>query len=152
MGGLDLFKEISKNSDSDLDIKKESFRNTITSQIYSILEEEGKNKKDLAELLQISKSAVTNLLSGDRNFQIDTISSIAHFLNRFPHLTFDKEEFLSKDWCYINVEKEEISVEIKSNSTGRNHTKYTKKKAKISAKIPKDWLSHNPKKYELIAT
>lgn len=90
MGGLRKFKvNLEKNLNS-IDVKKETFRNVITGEIYRIMKAENKNQTDLSMCLGISKAAVSKLLTGDRNFTVDKIVEIADTLGYLTKISFYK--------------------------------------------------------------
>lgn len=90
MGGLSKFKvNLEKNLNS-IDVKKETFRNVITGEIYRLMKAEHKNQTDLSMCLGISKAAVSKLLTGDRNFTVDKIVEIADTLGYLPKISFYK--------------------------------------------------------------
>ena len=96
MGGISLLKnEISLQNDS-LEIQKESFRNIVTGKICKLMEDEAVTKSGLARKLGISKAAITNLLSGDRNFTIDKITEIACILGYKPSIFFNRRNSFSE--------------------------------------------------------
>ncbi len=91
MGGLSKFKvNLEKNLNS-IDVKKETFRNVITGELYRIMKAEQKNQTDLSLCLGISKAAVSKLLTGDRNFTVDKIVEIADTLGYLPKISFYKD-------------------------------------------------------------
>ena len=90
MGGLSSFKENLESNINSLEVKKETFRNIITGDVYRLLESENISKTELAKQLHVSKPAVTKLLSGDRNFTIDKIVEISDVLGYYPKIMFMK--------------------------------------------------------------
>jgi DNA-binding Xre family transcriptional regulator len=86
-GGLEKFK----NYESNIEVEQETFRNIITGKIYQLLSRENINKKQLADKLNISKAAVTSMLSGDRNFTIDNLTKITSVIGYIPIILFKKK-------------------------------------------------------------
>ncbi len=89
MGGIGTYTEDRTHKDN-LDVQKRVFRNVVTSLLYEMMEREQVSKAELASRLHISKAAVTNLLSGDRNFTIDTLTAISHALGYIPSFRLEK--------------------------------------------------------------
>jgi transcriptional regulator with XRE-family HTH domain len=83
----DLKNRISVRSGT-AEIAKATLRNVVTAQLYEIMERERTTKSDLAKKLKVSKAAVSALMSGDRNFTIDTITHISHVLGYRPDFRF----------------------------------------------------------------
>lgn len=85
--------------------------------IGNVMDEQGINQKELAERLSISKSAVSQLLRGDKNISMERLVRVAHALNR--RVEVPKLLPLTSP----NVERVDttVSVEIESPSldTGR---------------------------------
>jgi len=92
MGGLDKFRANEVFHENDIDIQKETFRNIVTSKIYQLMAIENINKKNLADLINVSKSAITTTLSGDRNFTIDKVTEISSALGYIPVINFKKKD------------------------------------------------------------
>jgi plasmid maintenance system antidote protein VapI len=93
-GGLKKFKDYVIANKNTLEIEKETLRNVITGKIYKLMEIEGKSKADLAKSLEVSKPAITRLLSGDNNFTIDKISEVSFYLGYTPFIYFKKSGVL----------------------------------------------------------
>lgn len=49
----------------------------VTEQIYAVMDEEGISQQELAERLDVSKSAVSQMLSGDQNISIKRLVKVA---------------------------------------------------------------------------
>ena len=52
-------------------------RESISEQITDAMREQGLNKADLARILGTSRSNITQILKGDRNFTVNTLCEIA---------------------------------------------------------------------------
>ena len=85
-----LFEKLKKNlaEKPTLDVQQEVVRGLVTSKLYSLLQEAGLSKADLAGKLNVSKAAVTGWLSGNRNFTVDTLTQIAYVCDRTPKIEF----------------------------------------------------------------
>ena len=83
-----LFKKLKKNlaEKPTLDVQQEVVRGLVTSKLYSLLQEAGLSKADLAGKLNVSKAAVTGWLSGNRNFTVDTLTQIAYVCYKTPKI------------------------------------------------------------------
>ncbi len=137
MRGLAKFKKQLSKGPVSLDVKKETIRNVVTGSIYQILHQEGKSKSDLAHMMGVSKAAITNLLSGDRNFTIDKLTEISHCLNRTPKICFDlPDRFKRESWssCFLTEEHNECHREINISSENiviKESSKSTKRSMKV---------------------
>jgi transcriptional regulator with XRE-family HTH domain len=136
MGGLTKFKQGLAENNKSLEVKKETIRNIVTGNFYQLMKEEGKSKADLARLMNVSKPAITDLLSGDRNFTVDMLTAVSHFLNRVPNISFDKnnDDFFEKktfSWS-CTLEKEETMVESENDFFSKKETvRYLHKMTRI---------------------
>jgi plasmid maintenance system antidote protein VapI len=122
MGGLEKFK----NYEGGIDVEQETFRNIITGKIYQLLSRENINKKQLADRLNISKAAVTSMLSGDRNFTVDNLIKITSVIGYTPFITFrrkNQEYNFSGEFSW-KMEYEKINVSLTMND---NSIQYKKK-------------------------
>lgn len=90
MDGLASLRSAIEQRDSSLDIKQDTFRLELTGQLYALMNHQGVNKADLAKRLGTTKSAVTRLLSGDRNMTADKITAVAFALGHVPVITFER--------------------------------------------------------------
>ena len=88
MAGLAELRERIKIRADSLKVAKATLRNVVTGQIYSLMDKEGTTKSKLARKMKISKAAVSKLLSGDRNFTIDTLAHISFVLGFHPEFRF----------------------------------------------------------------
>lgn len=61
---------------------------TFREQIVNILKEKGLKQKDLAEMLGVDKSNISQLFSGVRRFNEETIEAICRVLNVSPMKLF----------------------------------------------------------------
>lgn len=52
-------------------------RESISEQITDAMKEQGLNKADLARILGTSRSNITQILKGDRNFTVNTLCEVA---------------------------------------------------------------------------
>lgn len=64
----------------------------VTGQIRAAMQTAGVNKAELAEKLTISKSSVTQLLSGQRNMTLATLSDIADAIGLAVSITLTEQE------------------------------------------------------------
>ena len=83
----DLKDRIS-NRQNSLSVAKATLRNVVTAELHALMAREGTSRAELARKMKISKSAVTGLLSGDRNFTIDTIANLSFVLGYRPEFQF----------------------------------------------------------------
>lgn len=119
MSGLDSFKKDLPKYLESLPVKQETIRNVVTGNLYQVMQEEGKTKSDLAGLLGVTKSAITSLLSGDRNFTIDKLTEISHYLNRTPTITFETSfGSIKEDWVvrfsYAEHTAQNIEIDVQT--------------------------------------
>lgn len=115
MAGLVELRERVRIRADTLAIKKATLRNVVTGQIYDLMEKEGTTKSELARKMKISKAAVSNLLSGDRNFTIDTLAHISFVLGFRPEFRFRRAAMTATravHWVYERLLETE-SVEIR---------------------------------------
>lgn len=72
----------------------------VTEKIWTLLEDRGVSKAELAASLETSKAHVSQLLSGSRNMTLRTLASIAYSLSVKPKFEF--EEVLEEhEWIAI---------------------------------------------------
>ena len=85
-----LFKNLKKRlrSKPSLETQQEVIRGLITAKIYSLLQQAGMTKTDLAARLDVSKAAISGLMNGNRNFTIDKLTEIAYVLDCTPKVDF----------------------------------------------------------------
>ena len=115
MAGLVELRERVRIRADTLAIKKATLRNVVTGQIYDLMEKEGTTKSELARKMKISKAAVSNLLSGDRNFTIDTLAHISFVLGFRPEFRFRRAAMTAAravHWVYERLLETE-NVEIR---------------------------------------
>ncbi len=62
-------------------VREETLIFDATEEICRILDERGLRRKDLAELLGVTKARVTHLLSGKRNITLRTLAVMAYALD-----------------------------------------------------------------------
>lgn len=103
---------------SDPEYLAEQLLIDIAIAIGNVMDEQSVNQKELAERLGISKSAVSQLLRGDKNISMERLVRVAHALNRrveVPKLL----PLTSPDVERVDTT---VSVEIESPSldTGRH--------------------------------
>lgn len=142
MSGLASFKKDLPKYLESLPVKQETIRNVVTGNLYQAMQEEGKSKSDLAGLLGVTKSAITSLLSGDRNFTIDKLTEISHYLNRTPTITFETSfGSIKEDWVarLTYAEHAEQSVEIEFQTKKVKKIKASQKTRKFVKLYIKDW-------------
>lgn len=142
MSGLDSFKRDLPKYLESLPVKQETIRNVVTGNLYQAMQEEGKTKSDLAELLGVTKPAITSLLSGDRNFTIDKLTEIGHYLNRTPKVSFEKSfSVIKESWAawLTCVEQTEQNVEIDFQAEKVKKIKVSQKTRKYIDFYIKGW-------------
>ncbi len=88
MAGLAELRDRVKTRTDSLEVAKGTLRNVVTGQIYNLMNKEGTSKSELARKMEISKAAVSKLLSGDRNFTIDTLAHLSFVLGFHPEFRF----------------------------------------------------------------
>lgn len=81
----DLFAEAEKSNGYWAELAKLDFTRLVSER----MEKKGLLKKDLASLLDVSASQVTKILSGENNFEIETMVKIARALGANLKLSFE---------------------------------------------------------------
>ncbi|MGP1419119.1 MAG: XRE family transcriptional regulator [Sphaerochaetaceae bacterium] len=71
-------------------------RKSVSEEINKTMKERGISKADLARLLGTSRSNITQILKGDRNFTIDTLCSVADGLGMRVDITLKKRRKQSR--------------------------------------------------------
>jgi plasmid maintenance system antidote protein VapI len=126
MGGLEKFK----NYEGGIDVEQETFRNIITGKIYQLLSRENINKKQLADKLNISKAAVTSMLSGDRNFTVDNLIKITSAIGYTPFILFRKKNkiYNCTGWVSWKMEYEKVDISMTMMTDSKSSITYERKK------------------------
>ncbi|MDD2231743.1 MAG: helix-turn-helix transcriptional regulator [Sphaerochaetaceae bacterium] len=70
---------------------KENLRKSVSDDINNAMYEKGVSKADLARTMGTSRSNITQILKGDRNFTIDTLCDIAHAIGMSVKISFKNE-------------------------------------------------------------
>lgn len=70
--------------------KREALRKSVSDDIAALLKKRYVTKADLARRMGTSRSNITQILKGDRNFTIDTLCDIASTMGLFVEITFKK--------------------------------------------------------------
>ena len=144
MGGITRFSRELEDYQNSLVVQRDTFRNVVTGALYGAMHKEGVTKTVLADRLGISKPAVTNLLSGERNLTIDKISEVCFSLDSTPQFKIICNRDILKErmknvWVY--TERSEyridftISKDAKKLSVSSEHLRAW---ATISAKASND--------------
>ncbi|MBA7553795.1 hypothetical protein ES705_46394 [subsurface metagenome] len=126
MAGLAELRERVKNRADSLEVVKETLRNVVTGQIYNLMNKVGTTKSKLAKKMKISKAAVSKLLSGDRNFTIDTLAHISFVLGFQPEFRFRRTPSAAwtVHWSYERLlEIESIEIRRKQSYVSQIRTK-----------------------------
>lgn len=84
---MNRLREALVASQNDLEVQKETLRTVITANIQEAMRDDGITREELADRMGRSKAYVTSMLSGDRNFTIDALATVAHHLDRDLHFT-----------------------------------------------------------------
>jgi transcriptional regulator with XRE-family HTH domain len=84
MSTLTKYAEDAERLSKTLPVKKETFRNIVTGEIYRAMKKKNISKSELARKMGKSRSALTHLLSGDRNFTLDKFYEICFNLGQEP--------------------------------------------------------------------
>lgn len=90
----------------------------LCEQIYSIMEQEGITKAELARRLQTSRAYITKLLQGSANFTLESLVKVARALkcNVSVNLRFQGGEEFSSIW-----EAKRVSASLLESSMKRRH-------------------------------
>jgi transcriptional regulator with XRE-family HTH domain len=127
MGGLAELRSRVKIQADSLGVAKATFRNVVTGQIYNQMEKKGTNKSELASRMKISKAAVSRLLSGDRNFTIDTLAHISFVLGLRPEFQFHRTTMAATwavQWVYERlIETDSVEIRKKRSKISEVRTK-----------------------------
>ncbi len=127
MAGLAELRERIKIQADSLEVAKATLRNIVTGQIYSLMDKEETTKSELARKMKISKAAVSKLLSGDRNFTIDTLAHISFVLGFHPEFRF-RHATPAATWAvrWVHerlIETESIEIRRRQSDTSVIRTK-----------------------------
>ncbi len=79
---------LSRTKDGKKELARQSLIVDTTEKIWAVMEDEGVTKSDLARILETSKSNVTQLLNGQRNMTLSSLSDICEALQVKPIITF----------------------------------------------------------------
>jgi len=74
---------------------KVKLNNSLHQVIYEYMDKHGLKKQDMAKKLNISKSAMSQLLKSDGNHSISKIVELSMYFNKVPIITFvDLNEYI----------------------------------------------------------
>jgi len=108
----DYRNQFLKDPEFALEAVKGEFIMDVTESICEILENEKKDRKDLADKMKKTKGYISQLLNGERNMTLATLSEILYALKYKPIIKFENQ---NKKTVY----KEKI--ESKENSINPYH-------------------------------
>lgn len=94
MSTLTNYAEDVERLSNTLPVKKETFRNIVTGEIYRAMNQKNISKSELARRMGKSRSALTHLLSGDRNFTLDKFYEICFYLNQEPIIELRDKNYM----------------------------------------------------------
>ncbi|MDY4889070.1 MAG: helix-turn-helix transcriptional regulator [Sphaerochaetaceae bacterium] len=70
--------------------EQEKLRRTVSRELNEAMVARKVSKADLARALETSRSNITQILKGDRNFTVDTLSRIAEAIGMTVTISFKK--------------------------------------------------------------
>lgn len=79
-----LDKWVTESEDHARLVAQETLIVEVIEEIWRVLQEQGKDKADLAQALNLSKGHLTQLLTGSRNMTLRTLADICGALNVTP--------------------------------------------------------------------
>lgn len=89
------FKDLLYSMKEDFDFRLESIILDITEKICAKMEQKNINRAGFAEILGVSKPAVTKILNGNSNFTLKTLLSIADALELDLRIQFEEKKTAS---------------------------------------------------------
>ena len=81
-----LIGELVKDDAGMRDFQAERLTLDVTERICQLMDEQGISRADLAALLGVTRSRITNLLSGQANMTLRTMSDAFHAIGRAVHV------------------------------------------------------------------
>ncbi len=126
MAGLAALRDRVQSRADSLEVAQETLRNVVTSQIYEMMGKQGTNKAELAKEMRVSRAAVSNLLSGDRNFTIGKLAHVAYVLGFRPEFHFRRgtDAAWMMQYTYERLmETERIEVRRRESTVSEIRTK-----------------------------
>ncbi len=128
MGGLAKFRDNSVKFENDTEVKKMTFKNIVTGEFSKWMKQKDLKQIDIANRMKVSKSAISSLLSGDRNLTLDKIVELADAINCKPYFGLvDKNDSYPSPYTTItafHVEYKEKTT-FTSNSFSFKHEAYS---------------------------
>ena len=108
-------RPISDISEFDLAFNRARYKNELAEGIYRLMIRQRVSRRALGEMLGLSKGRISQMLSGEVNFQADTIADIFLVLGRAAHLT------LGTDLHEVRILVDEADEPSKTALTGESH-------------------------------
>lgn len=100
---------------------RQRLKSEVAEAIFDLLEESGTTKSQFAKIIGTSKSHVTQMLGGSRNFTLDSLADIFLALGRSAHVSLgtshDQPQPIIDDWknCQ-HWERFELDSSVAKNS------------------------------------
>lgn len=93
MPGIDRSIEIANSANDDNLIQRAANRIIVSGLIHEVMENKGISQAELASRMNVCKSHISRLLSGDRNLTLDTISDMMIALKmKMQYRIIEREE------------------------------------------------------------
>lgn len=92
MDKRDYRSQLMQRPEFAIEAAKGDFIMDVTESICAILEQKNMDRKDLARNMNKSKGYISQLLNGDRNMTLATLTEICHALGCKPSIKFKKHE------------------------------------------------------------
>jgi transcriptional regulator with XRE-family HTH domain len=88
---------------------RERYKSEVAQAIFMLMRRHGVSRRELAELLGVSKGRVSQVLSGDHNFTLETLADWLLVLGRTPHV------LLATDFDTIRQPVDEFETSYQSS-------------------------------------
>lgn len=106
------FKDFLDSMEGNFEFRLESMILEITEKICEAMDHKNISRSEFADLLGISRPAVTKILNGNSNFTLKTLISIADALELKFNIEFkEKDSIVQKPTDYPNIETAAIDDE-----------------------------------------